>query len=203
MRSSSSRSPTTPRSSLVDSMTTLAVSDADDPRLADYRALNDQAFRRRFEGDELCIAEGFVATERLIRSGHEVRSVLLAPSRLARFEERAAELAARGVPVFVAPADVIAGVVGFDLHRGVVAAANRRPAPTLDEPAREGTRLAVLEGLNDAENLGAIARASRALGIDALVIDPTCTDPYSRRSIRVSMGEILMLPVVRVAAADW
>ena len=84
-----------------------------------------------------------------------------------------------------------------------MAAANRRPARTLDDVARECARLAVLEGLNDAENLGAIARASRALGIDALVIDPTCTDPYSRRSIRVSMGEILMLPVVRVDAAGW
>ena len=184
-------------------MTTLAVSDGDDPRLDDYRALNDQAFRRRFEGDELFIAEGFVAIERLIQSDHEIRSVLLAPSRVERFRERAAELAGRDVPVFVAPTDVIAGVVGFDLHRGVVAAANRRPARTLDDVARKSSRMAVLEGLNDAENLGAIARAARALGIDALVIDPTCTDPYSRRSIRVSMGEILLLPVVRVDDAGW
>ena len=107
------------------------------------------------------------------------------------------------MPVYVAERDVIAGVVGFDLHRGVVAAASRRPSPPLDAVAAGCTRLAVLEGLNDAENLGAIARAARALGIDALVIDPTCTDPYSRRSIRVSMGEILMLPVVRVDAGGW
>jgi tRNA G18 (ribose-2'-O)-methylase SpoU len=98
---------------------------------------------------------------------------------------------------------VISAVVGFDLHRGVVAAATRRPSRSLDDVVAGCARLAVLEGLNDAENLGAIARAARALGIDALVIDPTCTDPYSRRSIRVSMGEILELPVARVPAADW
>lgn len=184
-------------------MSTAGVDRADDPRLDDYRALNDQAFRRRFEGDELFIAEGFVAIERLIDSGHEVRSVLLAPSRIERFQHRLDELSARGVPVYVAERDVIASVVGFDLHRGVVAAATRRPPLALDVVAAGCSRLAVLEGLNDAENLGAIARAARALGIDALVIDPTCTDPYSRRSIRVSMGEILMLPVVRVDADGW
>jgi tRNA G18 (ribose-2'-O)-methylase SpoU len=174
------------------------VDAVEDPRLDDYRSLNDQAFRRAFESDELFIAEGFVAVERLVDSGHEIRSVLLAPSRVERFERPLDALSARGTPVYVAPTDVIAGVVGFDMHRGVVAAATRRPGATLETVAATADRLAVLEGLNDAENLGAIARAARALAIDALVIDPTCTDPYSRRSIRVSMGEILMLPVVRV-----
>jgi tRNA G18 (ribose-2'-O)-methylase SpoU len=184
-------------------MSTARVDRGDDPRLDDYRSLNDQGFRRRFEGDELFIAEGFVAIERLIDSGHDVRSVLLAPSRVERFRASSDQLSARGVPVYVAERDVIASVVGFDLHRGVVAAATRRPSPTLEAVAADCTRLAVLEGLNDAENLGAIARAARALGIGALVVDPTCTDPYSRRSIRVSMGEILMLPVVRVDASGW
>ena len=58
----------------------------------------------------------------------------------------------------------------------------------------------MLEGLNDKENLGAIARAARAFGIDGLLIDPTCTDPYSRRTVRVSMGEVLTLPIARVDA---
>jgi tRNA G18 (ribose-2'-O)-methylase SpoU len=184
-------------------MVTTPVLGAEDPRLDDYRALNDQAFRRAFEGDELFIAEGFVAVDRLVDSGHEIRSVLLAPSRVERFTARAEDLALRSVPTYVAEREVIAGVVGFDLHRGVVAAATRRAARPLTDVVAGCTRLAVLEGLNDAENLGAIARAGRALGIDALVIDPTCTDPYSRRSIRVSMGEILMLPVVRLGAAGW
>ncbi len=175
----------------------------DDPRFDDYRALNDQAYRRSYEGDELFVVEGFVAIDRLIESGHEVRSVLLAPSRVERFSAQLGRLADRGVPVYVATTDVIGAVVGFDLHRGVVAVASRRDHPTLATVASTSSRFAVLEGLNDAENLGAIARAARALGIDALIIDPRCTDPYSRRSVRVSMGEILTLPIVRSTAAEW
>ena len=184
-------------------MTITPVTVADDPLLDDYRRLNDQSFRRRYEGDDIFIAEGYVAIDRLIDSGHTVRSVLLAPSRVERFEAHAAQLAAAGVPVFVAAPDVIAGVVGFDLHRGVIACAQRRPRRDLDELLTGARRVAVLEGLNDAENLGAIARSARAFGLDGLVVDPTCTDPYSRRTVRVSMGEILMLPVVRLDVGSW
>lgn len=177
------------------------VPSADDHRLDDYRSLNDQAFRRRFEGDRIFIAEGFVAIDRLIESGHTVRSVLLAPSRVARFASNAALLEAAGVPIYVAERDVIADVVGFDLHRGVIASAERRRQPALDTLLGGIRRIAVLEGLNDAENVGAIARAARAFGVDGLVIDPTCTDPYSRRTVRVSMGEVLGLSIARVS--DW
>ena len=182
---------------------TVELSDVDDPRFDDYRALNDQAYRRSYEGDRLFVAEGFVAIDRLIESGHEIRSVLLATSRVERFSANLPALDERSVPVYVAAKDVIAGVVGFDLHRGVVAVADRREHPSVAEVASIGSRFAVLEGLTDAENVGAIARAARALGIDALIVDPRCTDPYSRRSVRVSMGEILLLPIARPAAADW
>lgn len=182
---------------------TETITDPADPRLDDYRQLNDQAARRRIEGDEFFVAEGYVAIDRLIESGHRIRSVLLAPSRVARFEPHLAELKERDVPVLVAERDVIATALGFDLHRGVVAAADRRAHPSVDDVAATARRIAVLEGLNDAENLGAIARAAKAFGIDALVIDPTCTDPYSRRTVRVSMGEVLTLPIARVSTADW
>jgi len=176
----------------------ITIERADHALLDDYRSLNDQAFRRRYEGDEFFIAEGYVAIDRLIESGHRVRSVLLAPSRVERFAANAAVLEAIGVPVYVADREVIAEVVGFDLHRGVIACAERRPHPSLDDVLADARRIAVLEGLNDAENLGAIARAARAFAIDGVVVDPTCTDPYSRRTIRVSMGEVLGLAIVRV-----
>ncbi len=182
---------------------TVGVADAADPRLDDYRSLNDQAFRRRYEGDELFIVEGFVAIDRLIESGHAIRSVLLAPSRVERFADHEIELAAENVPVFVAERTVIAEVVGFDLHRGVIACAERRASKTLDDVLDGATRIAVLEGLNDNENLGAIARAAKAFGIHGLLIDPTCTDPYSRRTVRVSMGEVLTLPIARAAPDVW
>jgi len=171
---------------------------ADDARLADYASLNDQRFRRRLERDEFFIAEGFVAVDRLIESGHHIRSVLLAPSRVERFSHHLSTLERAGSAVYVADADVIAGVVGFDLHRGVLAAADRRASPDVHEVVDGARRLALLEGLNDHENLGAIARAASAFGFDGIIIDRTCTDPYSRRTVRVSMGEILSLPVARV-----
>ena len=180
----------------------LTIDDASDQRLDDYRFLNDQAFRRRYEGHETFIVEGFVAIDRLVESGHDVRSVLLAPSRVERFAHLE-RFAADGVPVYVADRRVIAEVVGFDLHRGVIASAERRTHPSVDDVASTASHLAVLEGLNDAENLGAIARAARAFGIDAMIIDPTCTDPYSRRTVRVSMGEVLTLPIARAGAGEW
>jgi len=182
---------------------TIVVAEATDLRLDDYRALNDQAFRRRYEGDELFIVEGFVAIDRLIESGHTIRSVLLAPSRVERFDHHTATLSAGDIPVFVAERRMIADVVGFDLHRGVIACAERRPSVSVDELLDRATRIAALEGLNDNENLGAIARAAKAFGIDGLLIDPTCTDPYSRRTVRVSMGEVLTLPISRATAHEW
>ena len=127
-----------------------------------------------------------------------MRSVLLAPSRVERFSRHLPALDAAGTPVYVAEADVIAEVIGFDLHRGVIAAADRRPPVELGRLLDATNRLAVLEGLNDPENLGAIARAAAAFSVDGVLVDPTCTDPYSRRTVRVSMGEVLKLPVVRV-----
>lgn len=174
------------------------VDDPADPRLADYHELVDPEARRRRERDELFVAEGVTAIERLLESGHRIRSVLVTPRVLERFGGR---LDGLDGPVYVAPKAVLAATVGFDLHRGAIAAADRRPLPTI-AAAIDGTRrVAVLEGLNDPENLGAIARSARALGIEALVLDPTCIDPYYRRTVRVSQGEVLLLPVAR--ATRW
>ena len=142
-----------------------------------------------------------MALEKLVASGHAIRSVLTTPKHRARVE---AILGPGLAAVLVVSAEVMRATVGFDLHRGIVAAADRRPFPTVAEllaglPAGP-QRIAVLEGLNDPENLGLIARSARAFGIAALVLDPTCIDPYSRRTVRVSMGEILLLPVARCQA---
>ena len=99
--------------------------------------------------------------------------------------------------MFVTDQSTINAIVGFDLHRGVIGVADRPVARTLDDVLSKAARVVVVEGVNDAENLGAIARSARALGADALVLDPTCADPYYRRSVRVSMGEMLHLPIAR------
>ncbi len=176
------------------------IEDADDPRLVDYRLLKDAAARRQIEGDELFVAEGPVAIERMIASGHGVRSVLLDELKYARMEEL---LSTVGAPVYVVARDLLHDITGFDLHRGAIAAGTRRPVTPLAELATSAHRLVVLEGLNDPENLGAVARSARALDFDGLVLDPTCLDPYTRRTVRVSMGEILMTRWARIAADDW
>ena len=176
------------------------LADPSDPRLSDYRELRDAAARRRIEGNVFFIAEGPVAIARMLASDHRVRSVLVSESKYARMADLLAPVDA---PVYVVDAAMLTDIVGFDLHRGAIAAADRLPHPTLDRLASQGGRLAVLEGLNDPENLGAIARSARALVVDGLVLDPTCIDPYTRRTVRVSMGEILHLPTCRVAPSDW
>ena len=182
--------------------TIIEVSDPLDERLADYRHLRDADIRRAMEGDAFLIAEGVAVVRRLAVSGLPIRSVLLTPQRLATMFPSVSHL---DCPVYVAPPEVVAGTAGFNLHRGVIAAAERpRPLSLDDVFAREPLngrhiRLAALEGVNDHENLGAIARACRAFGVDALVLDPACADPYYRRAVRVSMGEILFLPVVRAS----
>lgn len=176
------------------------IDEATDPRLTDYRELRDISARRRIEGDEFFIAEGPVAIERLVASGHRVRSVVVSERKYERLRQLLDPLDA---PTYVVDGSVLHDIVGFDLHRGAIAAAERRPLPSLLDLTSSSRRLAVLEGLNDPENLGAIARSARAFGIDGLVLDPTCIDPYTRRTVRVSMGEILLLPCCRVDAADW
>ncbi|NKB41314.1 MAG: RNA methyltransferase [Ilumatobacter sp.] len=178
------------------------VDDAHDARLDDYALLKNQAARREREGDEYFIAEGYVSIDRVIDSGHRLRSIVVTPSRVERLLDGRPEIEKRDIPVFVVDRALLADTVGFDLHRGVVASADRRPVPTVaDIASSDARRVAVLVGLNDAENVGVIARAARALQLDAIILDPTCTDAYSRRTVRVSMGEVLHLPVSR--ATNW
>ena len=179
------------------------IVDAADPRVDDYRELNSIAVRAEMEGDEFFMGEGYVPIERMLDSGHRIRSVLLHPKRVNRFipTMRRPELA--GVPVYVAEQDVIAEIVGFNMYRSVLASGFRAPMPTVRDLARSCRRLVVLEALNDDQNIGAIARAARAFGIDGIVISPTCNDTYQRRTVRVSMGEILHMPVARASADDW
>lgn len=179
------------------------IVDPADPRVDDYRELNSIAVRAEMEGSEFFMGEGYVPIERMLDSGHRMRSVLLHPKRVKRFLPTMSRPELAGVPVYVAEQDVIAEIVGFNMYRSVLASGFRAPMPTVADLARSCRRLVVLEALNDDQNVGAIARAARAFEIDGMVISPTCNDPYQRRTVRVSMGEILHLPVARADADDW
>lgn len=183
------------------------VRDPGDPSLDDYRGLRDLSERQRVrEGGGYLVAEGANVVRRLLRSGLRVRSVVLTEQRLDALADVVASAAERDIPVLILSPELLAEVAGFDVHRGVLAAADRPADPGLasvidDVVSHRGT-IAVLQGLNDHENLGAIARSARALGIRALVLDSTCADPWYRRTVRVSMGEILSLTVTRVPDAE-
>jgi tRNA G18 (ribose-2'-O)-methylase SpoU len=173
----------------------ITLDDSADERFAPYRALNDPGNRMQFERTTgLLVVEGLTAIERLLASTLVIESILVTPNKFERLEQL---LSSTEVTTYVAPRDVLAIVAGFDIHRGAIAIARRPPEPDLQDLLATARTLAVLEGLTDHENLGSIARAARAFGIDALVLDPRCADPYYRRAIRVSMGEMLHLPVIR------
>ncbi|WP_108668594.1 TrmH family RNA methyltransferase [Euzebya rosea] len=182
---------------------TTLIDDAADPRVEDFRQINDQPARRRMERDEFFLSEGWMSIERLIDSGHGFRSVLLSPSRVRRFLPYMERPELEGVPVYVAEREVMRDLVGFDMPRAVLVSACRQPLASVDHLAATSRRLVVLEALNDDENVGAIARAARAFGIDGMLLNPTCNDPYHRRTVRVSMGEILHMRVARATRDTW
>jgi tRNA G18 (ribose-2'-O)-methylase SpoU len=175
-----------------------AIERADDARLSGYRALNDADLRRSIEeGEGVLIVEGVTAVAKLLGSPVQARSILTLSSKAAAVAELVAGSAQSTTEVLSVERQLMAEIVGFDLHRGVVALAERPASTPLAALASLHT-LVVLEGLNDQENLGAIGRSARALGADGFVLDRRCADPYYRRAVRVSMGELLMLPIARV-----
>ncbi len=179
-----------------------SIDDPDDPRVAEYRALNDAALRRAIEGAEVCIAEGSLVVERLLQTSFAVRSFLVSDRRWQSLGPLATALEAHPAPTYLASQAVMNQVAGFDIHRGVLASATR---PALLPPVElldAALVVAVLEGINDHENMGVIFRNADALGVDAIVLDSTSCDPLYRRAIRVSMGAVFAVPFTRFADLD-
>jgi tRNA G18 (ribose-2'-O)-methylase SpoU len=172
------------------------VTDVDDPLLADYRELRDVALRRRLEIEHgLFLAEGEKVLRRAVAAGYPVRSFLLAPRWLPSLAD---VLDASDAPCFVAADDVVEQVTGFHVHRGALAALQRRPLPAVTDVIAGAHRLAVLEDLVDHTNVGAIVRCAAALGVDGMVLSPRCADPLYRRAIKVSMGAVFSVPYARM-----
>jgi tRNA G18 (ribose-2'-O)-methylase SpoU len=168
------------------------ISDLDDPRIAIYRSLKAPNQTRRLGQ---FVVEGEKLVERLLGSRFPVISVLITD----RHEPRLANRVPDGVATYVVPHEIIDSIVGFPFHRGVLACAERRAWPPLDEIVdRAGPRLTlvVCPRLSNPENLGAIARIGDVFGIDAILAGPSCPDPFSRRVLRVSMGSILRVPTI-------
>ncbi len=175
------------------------VDDPDDPRLDDFRDLNSIDRRPDLPtGKGLVIAEGVLVVQRMLASRFTPHALLGTERRLGELED---DLAGAGAPFYRTSADVMAQVVGFHLNRGVLAAARRVPEPTVAQLVEGARTVAVLEGVNDHENLGSIFRNAAGLGVDAVVFGSGCADPLYRRAVRVSMGHALLVPYAR--SANW
>lgn len=169
------------------------IDDPSDERIADYRALTDVELRRRWEPPHgLFIAEGELVLRRALRAGYRPRSYLVDANRLDQLTDL------RGAPVYAASQEVLRGTTGYHVHRGVLASFHRRPLPAAGSLLATVRRVVVCEGINNHTNLGAIFRTVAALGMDAVLLSPSCADPLYRRSVRVSMGEVFAVPYARL-----
>ena len=190
----------------------IRIDDPRDPRLDDFRNLNASDKK---SGEQLIIAEGTLVVPRLLASPYPTRAVVGFPGKLRAIEESlSSSFSGDDAPfsVFEVSREVLKEVAGFDMHRGLVASADRLPESEelsvealLDQlEATEGTEvtgasgvIAVLEGVGDHENIGSIFRNAAGLGVDAVLFGAATADPLYRRSVRVSMGHVLRLPWAR------
>jgi tRNA G18 (ribose-2'-O)-methylase SpoU len=177
----------------------IEVTDAGDPRLADYVDLRDVSLRKHLESTHgLFLAEGEKVVRRALETGHAPRSFLMAPRWL---DDLADVLGPADAPCYVVTERLAEEVTGFHVHRGALASLHRAPLPPVADVLAGASRLVVLEDLVDHTNIGAIFRNAAALGFDAAVLAPRCADPLYRRAIKVSMGTVFSLPYARFD--DW
>lgn len=173
----------------------MSITDPGDERIADYRALTDVELRTRWEPPHgLFIAEGALVLRRALRAGYRPRSFLVDARRV----DQLADLDTGGAPVYAAGQDVLERVTGFHVHRGVLASFHRGEPRTAEAVLAAAHRVVVLEDVNNHTNLGAIFRGAAALGVDGVLLSPSCADPLYRRSVRVSMGEVFAVPYARL-----
>jgi tRNA G18 (ribose-2'-O)-methylase SpoU len=177
-----------------DGMLVTRIASVDDPRLHEYRNVADgELLRQR----GLFVAEGRLVVERLLETSHPLKSLLVNDAALASLRDRL-ERISRDVPVYVAGGPELLSIVGFHLHRGCLALAERPRELRVEEVVKDSKLLLVLEGLTDADNVGSAFRNAAAFGVDAVLLSPGCCDPLYRKAIRTSMGSSLRVPFARV-----
>lgn len=181
----------------------IEITDFSAPELDVYARLTGAQLRACPQGG-LFIAEGVTVIGHALDAGYRIASLLMERRHIVG---KAAGLIARcgDVPVYTADSRTLEQLTGFALTRGVLAAFYRPELPTLAQVCVGARRVAVLEGLNDPTNVGAVMRSAAALGMDAVLLTPSCCDPLHRRAVRVSMGTVFQVPWTRIGqqAQDW
>ena len=166
----------------------------DDPALDVYARLTEAQIRNRLEPEKgVFIAESPKVIRLALDAGFEPVSFLMEEKHI---EGDAKDLLLRcpDASVYTGSREMLRSLTGYALTRGVLSAMRRPPLPALDDVLSGAKRVAVLDGIVDASNLGAIVRSAAALDLDAVLFSPTCCDPLNRRAVRVSMGTIFQVP---------
>ena len=183
----------------------MELTDFSAPELDVFARLTDTRLRNQAEPEKgIFIAESPKVITTALDAGYEPISFLMEHRHI---EGDAAPLLARcpDVTVYTGSRDLLRQLTGFALTRGVLCAMRRPALPGVETVCAGARRIAVLEGVVDSTNVGAIFRSAAALGIDGVLLTPTCCDPLCRRAIRVSMGTVFQIPWtwIGAAAADW
>lgn len=183
----------------------IEITDFSAPELDVYARLTERELYSQFHPKEgLFIAESPNVILRALDAGFQPLSLLMERKHV---EGQAAEVIARcgDVPVYVSTLDVLTRLTGFQLTRGVLCAMYRRPLPDAGALLQNAHRVIVLENVMNPTNVGAIFRSAAALGMDAVLLTPACSDPLYRRAVRVSMGTVFQVPWTYLgdAVADW
>ena len=182
-------------------MPLIHVDSLDDERLDPYARLTEAQLRSKLEPERaLFIAESGKVIERAFEGGMTPMSLLMEEKwvesmtpLIERMERAHPDLA-----VLIAPHDELAHLTGFELTRGALGAFRRPALPSVAEVVRDARLIAVLENITNHTNVGAIFRSAAALGVDAILVTPTCYDPLYRRAVRVSMGTVFQVPWTRI-----
>lgn len=183
----------------------IEITDFAAPELDVYARLTEAQLLNRQEPEQgLFIAESPKVIDRALDAGYVPVSLLLERKHIAG---QASGVIARcgDVPVFTAETEMLTELTGFRLTRGVLCAMRRPPLPSVEAVCAGARRITILENIMNPTNVGAIFRSAAALGIDAVLLTPACSDPLYRRAARVSMGTVFQVPWTYLGSdcAEW
>ena len=183
----------------------IKITDIAAPELDVFARLTEAQLRNRLELEKgVFIAESPKVIGRALDAGYEPVSLLMEPRHI---DGQGRDIIARceGIPVYTASREILEGLTGYALTRGMLCAMRRPPLPSVEDVCANARRVAVLEGIVDSTNIGAIFRSAAALNIDAVLVTPTCGDPLYRRAVRVSMGTVFQVPWTRIGSepSEW
>lgn len=183
----------------------IEIHDFSAPELDVYARLTENQLLNRAEPEKgVFIAESPKVVLRALDAGCVPISLLVEKKHITG---EAKEVISRvgDIPIFTAEFDVLTQLTGFQLTRGVLCAMRRPPLPSVEEVCKNARRIAVLEEVVNPTNVGAIFRSAAALGMDAVLLSPACSNPLYRRAIRVSMGTVFQIPWTYIGQdlVDW